>query len=257
MAILRLDGQPLRSLIAARLSGGVPELQARWSSSNPADTEHSEPPHRATLHRWTQGQVPRTADDLLRLCGILDVDPMCLLNLPEDNPEATIERLLATFIRDRWDPPTLEFLKGFMGRRSLWPPPELARKYFDREWFTQELAHDAKNRANFYATLRIAPSAPTYREGPFIYHVAFRQPKAFGERWLQFGVVMRHGNRISLRHINGHTEDCDALSKFGDTLFETWFGPSSAVIRVASLHPFALNSDEQGRPTKSIVRFPG
>ncbi|MCA9180604.1 MAG: hypothetical protein KDA51_04105 [Planctomycetales bacterium] len=257
MATLRLDGQLLHALLATRLPGGVPEVQARWSLHDRSGLESKGPPHRATFHRWTQGQVPRTADDLLRLSGILDVDPICLLKLPERNPEATMERLASTYVHGRWEPPALEFLQEFMGRRAAWPPPSLARDYFGRDWHKREITHDATDRTNFYATLRIAPLDGSRCGGPFVYHVAFRHTSLFGKRWLQYGLVLRHGNRISLRHINGHIDGCDARDALAPNLVETWFGPSPAVFCVASLHPFTLDLIEAGPTGEPVVRFPG
>ena len=257
MATLRLDGQLLHALLATRLPGGVPEVQARWSLHDRSGLESKGPPHRATFHRWTQGQVPRTADDLLRLSGILDVDPICLLKLPERNPEATMERLASTDVHGRWEPPALELLQEFMGRRAAWPPPSLARDYFGRDWHKREITHDATDRTNFYATLRIAPPDGSRCGGPFVYHVAFRHTSLFGKRWLQYGLVLRHGNRISLRHINGHIDSCDARDALAPNLVETWFGPGPAVFCVASLHPFTLDLIEAGPTGEPVVRFPG
>ena len=257
MAKLRLDGQLLHALLATRLPGGVAELQARWYLPDRSGIVSKDPPHRATFHRWTQGQVPRTADDLLRLSSILDVDPMCLLKLPERNPEATMERLASTYMHGRWEPPALEFLQEFMGRRAAWPPPNLARDYFGRAWHKQEITHDAMDRTNYYATLRIAALDRTRSGGPFVYHVAFRHPSLFGRRWLQYGLVLRHSTRVSLRHINGHSDSCDAHDARAPTLVETWFGPGPAIFCVASLHPFTMDLIETEPEGEPVVRFPG
>lgn len=257
MATLSLDGQLLHTLMVSRLPGGVPELQARWSMRDRPGIERKDPPHRATLHRWTRGQVPRTADDLLRICGVLDIDPMCLLKLPERNPEATMERLTSTYMHGRWEPPALEFLQEFMGRRAAWPPPHIARNYFGREWHKCEITHDAVDRRNFYATLRVAAIERAHSAGPFVYHFAFRHPSLFGRRWLQYGLVLRHGNRVSLRHINGYIDNCDIYDACAPTLVETWFGPGPAIFCIASLHPFTLELGGSERVAQPVVRFPG
>lgn len=257
MPTLSLDGHLLRSLIASRLPGRLPELQRRWWAYDHPDQNENKPPHRGTIHRWTQGQLPRTKEDLMRLCGVLDVDPVSLLKLPEGDPEATMERLATNFLHGRWDPPSLELLNGFLGRRRVWPPPELAQRYFGRPWWTQELAHDAEVRTNYYATLRIAASGQKNSEGPFVYHIGFRHPTLFGKRWLQYGVVLRHGKRVSLRHINGYTDACNVCDTTAPTLVETWFGPNPAIFRVASLHAFALEQVAPGTAQGAQVRFPG
>jgi len=127
------------------------------------------------------------------------VDPMRLLKLPEYNLEATMERLASTYMHGRSEPPALEFLQEFMGVGTVWPSAAMARTYFGREWHKREITHDAADRTNFYATLRIAEMDRSRSGGPFVYHVAFRHPRLFGRHRLQYGLVLRHGNRASLR----------------------------------------------------------
>lgn len=257
MPALRLDGHLLHALLEDRLPGGMADMHARWPTYDLTGEEPNVPPHRSTVNRWTRGLMPRTADDLMRLCGILDVDPMCLLKLPDDDPDATMESLATTYLHGRWEPPALKFLEEFLGRRAQWPPPGLAQRYFARKWCHREFAHEATTRTNHYATISITPSGRARCGGPFVYHVAFRHATLFGKRWLQYGVVLRYGNRISLRHINGHTDMYDAEEVQSPTRIETWFGPSPAVFRVASLHPFDLAVNETGASSLPTVRFPG
>lgn len=249
----RLDPALLRMLIAKRLPGGIAELQDRWVQSPAQVDRDAAVPHRSTMHRWSTGKVPRTSDDLLRLCGVLDIDPLCLLTLPQADPDLAIEKLMSAYVHGRWQPPALEFLAEFLGRRSAWPPQGLARRYFGRDWYTAELEHDPARAANFYATFRIAAAG----EGPFVYHVAFRHSRLFARRWLQYGFVVRHGLAVRLRHINGHVDTYEAPSLASATLVQTWFGPGSVCFRVASLHPFALTLDPPGPVEGEAVRFPG
>lgn len=249
----RLDPALLRMLIAKRLPGGIAELQDRWVQSPAQVDRDAAVPHRSTMHRWSTGKVPRTSDDLLRLCGVLDIDPLCLLTLPQADPDLAIEKLMSAYVHGRWQPPALEFLAEFLGRRSAWPPQGLARRYFGRDWYTAELEHEPAQAANFYATFRIAAAG----EGPFVYHVAFRHSRLFARRWLQYGFVVRHGLAVRLRHINGHVDNYEAPSLASPTLVQTWFGPGAVCFRVASLHPFELNLHPPGPVEGDVVRFPG
>lgn len=254
----RLDPALLRWLIAKRVPGGIAELQDRWMQlPSQADAPDTVVPHRSTMHRWLTGQVPRTANDLLRLCGVLDIDPLCLLTLPQVDPELAIERLMSAYVHGRWQPPALEFLTDFLGRRAIWPPQGLAHRYFGRDWYTGELEHDASCAANFYATFRISAAGEQSCEGPFVYHVAFRHSRLFARRWLQYGFVVRHGRGVRLRHINGHVDAGEVPSAASPTLVQTWFGPGSVLFKVASLHPFTLALDPPGSVEGEAVRFPG
>lgn len=226
-------------------------------SPSQVDSPDAAVPHRSTMHRWSTGQVPRTASDLLRLCGVLDIDPLCLLTLPQADPDLAIEKLMSAYVHGRWQPPALEFLTEFLGRRAVWPPQALARRFFGRDWYTAELEHDALRAANFYATFRILAAGEGAGEGPFVYHIAFRHSHLFARRWLQYGFVVRHGVNVRLRHINGHVDTCEVPSIGSPTLVQTWFGPGSVCFKLASLHPFALDLAPSGTLVERAVRFPG
>ena len=258
---LGLDGVLLRSLVARRLPGGWSELQDRWVASDTSQRGAAgHAPHRSTMHRWTQGQMPRTAGDLLRLCGLLDVDPLVLLRLPPSDETGALERLARAYIHGRWQPPALEFLHDFLGRRSVWPPPGLAREHFGRDWHVHDFSHDPVHGANQYAMVRILPpsGAPWPTGKPLVWHFAYRHERLFGRRWLQYGVVSRVGRRVTLLHINGHEGASELQSEEDVVQVQTWFGPGEAVFRVASLHGFALGvvfpSD---LAAGHCVRFPG
>ena len=249
-----LDPALLRWLIAKRIPGGISELQDRWMQSpGQVDSPDAAVPHRSTIHRWSTGQVPRTATDLLQLCSVLDIDPLCLLTLPQTDPDLAVEKLMSAYVHGRWQPPALEFLTEFLGRRAVWPPQALSRRFFGRDWFTAELEHDTSKAANFYATFRISAVG----EGPFVYHFAFRHSHLFARRWLQFGFVVRQGENVNLRHINGHVDTNKVPKSDSPTLVQTWFGPGPACFRVACLHPFSLNLDPPGTAEEPAVRFPG
>lgn len=257
MSLLKLDGHLLHALLEDRLPGGMGDMHARWPAYDRAGEEPNVPPHRSTVNRWSRGLMPRTSDDLMRLCGILDVDPMCLLKLPDNDSETTMESMATIYLHGRWEPAALRFLEEFLGRRPQWPPPELALRYFGRKWFCREFVHEATTRTNYYARANIVASPRMSRGGPFVYHVAFRHATLFGKRWLQYGMVLRYGKRVSLRHINGHTDMYDAEDVQAPTRIETWFGPSPAVFRIASLHAFDLYLDQATNAELSAVRFVG
>ena len=257
MPKLGLDGHLLHALIEDRMPEGNSSLDERWPAYDRPGERRCNPPDRSTLYRWIGGSMPRTSDQLLRLCGILDVDPMCLLKLPDGDPDAALDSLATSYLHGQWKPPAIKFLNEFLGRRAQWPPPDLAQRYFGRKWCHREFAHEATARTNCYATISIAATQRMPGDGPFVYHVAFRHPALFVKRWLQYGVVLRHGNRVSLRHINGHTDMCDVEDVRSPLRIETWFGPNPAVFRVASLHPFQLEVEESPDEKVPVVRFVG
>lgn len=252
MAEISLNGRLLRDLIAIRFKRGVSDLIEAWEASeSPAGKTV---PHRATVYRWQQGQIPRR-EELLRLCALLDVDPFSLLALPEADEADAIRRLHSSFWLDRWDPSALSFLAEFFGHQTDWPPTLMAKTYYGRAWFTKEIEHDANHRVNYYAQIEVTSAQDHRREIPQVFHFAYQQPGAFGHRWIQYGFVERLRTSVRLVNIKGEMERYAARAMNDPTLVETWFGPSFTNFRIASLHDFSITLRSSEVDTAERVRF--
>ena len=251
MAAICLNGTLLKTLVADRYPKRVPGLLDAWATSERKVL--SNPPDRATIYRWMNGQLPRTACDLLSLCSLLDIDPFSILTAKDGSISDAIHWLLSSVQLRQWRQPSLSFLTDLFGRQQAWPPSSLAEDYYGRPWHIEEFEHDPTKRALYYASIEL--SAPENRPStPQVFHFAFCNPGVFGERWLQYGFVERYQNTVRLVHINGHTETYEADTLDEPSKVETWFGPGPAVFRVASLHRFDLVVGEAWKGER--VRFP-
>jgi len=248
MTEIILDGLLLERLIKARFPRGRQELIARWDASG----EGLNP---STIYRWTRGQLPRTGDDLLRLAGLLDVDPFALLTLDRGPVDRAIDRLLSAFQGKRGK--RLDFVHEFVGRQAQWPPGRVAQEHFGRGWCRATFQHDPAERANYYAVIRLDGELQRDLERPQTYHFAFRQPGRFANRWLGYGHVIRMGSNVRLFQISGHAEACVADGPKSPTLVETFFGPGPAEFCVASLHRFTAAAGPAEEISGPRVRFPG
>ena len=248
MTEIILDGLLLERLIKARFPRGSQELIARWDASG----EGLNP---STIYRWTRGQLPRTGDDLLRLAGLLDVDPFALLTLDRGPVDRAIDRLLSSFQGKRGK--RLDFVHEFVGRQAQWPPGRVAQEHFGRGWCRATFQHDPAERANYYAVIRLDGELQRDLERPQTYHFAFRQPGRFANRWLGYGHVIRMGSNVRLFQISGHAEACAADGPKSPTLVETFFGPGPAEFCVASLHRFTAAAGPAEEISSRRVRFPG
>jgi hypothetical protein len=236
----------------------VDRLLDRWQASQARNTDASKDvPDRATIYRWLNGAFPRTRDDLLRLCGFLDVDPFCMLTLPATDEAAAVRRLHSAFWLNRWEPPALSFFAEFFGHQHYWPPSQLAKQYYGRDWHTEEFGHDPEIRANYYAQIELVRLAVPDSGTPQVFHFAYQQPGLFGQRWIQYGFVERQGLLVRLLNITGQVEHYRAESGDRPSVVETWFGPSLANFRIASLHPFSMRFKDAQEPTDLRVRFSG
>ncbi|WP_417455904.1 hypothetical protein [Kordiimonas sp.] len=251
MAAICLNGTLLKTLVADHYPKRVPGLLDAWATSERKIL--STPPDRATIYRWMNGQLPRTAGDLLSLCSLLDIDPFSILTAKDGGISDAIHWLLTSVQLRQWRQPSLSFLADLFGRQQAWPPSSLAEDYYGRPWHIEEFEHDPTKQALYYACIEL--SAPANMPSiPQVFHFAFCNPGVFGERWLQYGFVERYKNTVRLVHINGHTETCEAGTSSEPSRIETWFGPGHAVFRVASLHPFHLKIKET--TCSPYLRFP-
>jgi hypothetical protein len=248
---IKINGQLLDRLIGERFPGGLGEFQAAW----PADGG----PNRTTIYRWRKGGLPKSRDDFLTLAGVLDVDPFCLLTNGDNTLPYLIDRITATREeRTAVDHPALRFIEQFMGRKKFWPPQNLLERFYeDFEWHIGQFEHSAQAHRNYYETLELSGDSGLATSHPQTFHFAFRHPTLFGERWLQYGYVVREGIGVRLVHINGYSETSVATQQIDPTYVETFFGEGPAIFRVASIHHFSLRLLGANDNLGGSVRFPG
>lgn len=259
MKFVGLNGDLLDALIEAQFPEGIAVFLAEWQArfTGKGRGQDDRTPDRATIYRWIKdGSTPRRREDFLRLCSLLDVDPICLLRPRDVSADRAIEHLLSSFQIDRWRNPALGFLAEFFGRQANWPPPTFARERYHRPWIAHDFTHDPAKAANFYAMIELPAPSTVFERRPQIHHFAYRIPGFFRDRWLEFGVVERFGRSVKLYHINGFSAGYDA-DPAEPARVETWFGPGSAVFRAASLHEFALRVIGPNAAGLPAVRFPG
>jgi hypothetical protein len=247
MESVRLDGELLRALLQSRLPSGIPELLARWDPNASL--------HRSTVYRWLKGSLPQSTGDMLRLCSILDVDPFALVVPSGTDFMASAHSLVYSYQNDHWKP-ALAFMKSFLGRRPEWPPQGLAKTHFAREWHVAEITHEASTEVNVFATFAIESGSEHHDSHPHVCHFAYRSPASFGGRWLHYGYVQQRADEVKLAHIGGHFESYRKASANEPACVQTFFGPSLAQFRVASLHPFRISRQTIVDPASPRVRFP-
>ncbi len=246
MSPIRINGELLKALIQRQFRGGVNELLSIWDTQGGV--------HRSTVHRWAKGSLPQSREDMLRLCGILDVDPFCLVLPACGDAMGAVNQLIYAFQNDHWRP-ALSFIKDFMGRRPEWPPKYVAAEYFGRQWYTKDFEHDSSVMKNFYSPIVIFGELQKDLMRPQTFHFAYRHENLFGRRWLHYGFVVRSGLAVRLLHINGHTDEYITRNHREPTRVETFFGQENAIFRIASLHPFSLNIGPERDNVDSAVRF--
>lgn len=254
MAKLEVDGALLRGIIGTRFQRGVDQLLEEWDARQDNFCK-KRPPDRSTIYRWLNGGLPHSSHGLLTLCGLLDVDPFCVLQLEsQEERNKAVEVLTLSYMHENWDQPALAYIKDFLGRQAIWPPRKLSTAFFGREWFTEDFEHDPAIRADYYCLIELRSREGRQLKVPHVFHFSFRHPTLFGGRWLQYGIVIKTARSVTLLHINGYSDSYE-LCNANLARVETRFGSGPAVFRVASLHDFALEikGEDSSQPK---VQFP-
>jgi hypothetical protein len=250
MAAFKLNSVVIRSLIEQRFGGSISRL-AEALSLDP-------PPNRSTVARWlsSDGRLfPRDQDRILALAGALDVDPLALWTFDEENYPTLWPKIIRASQTGHWSGllKPLAFLQSFMESEDEWPAQSLARRYFDRSWYHQEVQHDPLIQANYYQNLIIQPRALDSAL-PAVWHVAWRHPLPRA-RWQPAGFVRRDPAQVTLFNGWAITDSAAAAPDDPNLCVETWFGRCPATFRVASLHPFVLTTANTPAPGVPQVRF--
>lgn len=251
---IRLDG-PLLKVICRRKYGDakiVEQLLCNW------ELLYGNAPSGATVHRWLTGALPQTADALWKLCGLLNVDPIAVLDHRSiDSKES--DHLLSAYQRDAWARyKSFSYLKDFLGRHAAWPPKVYQQTYFpDRAWCIREFEHTSDSRTNYYQAVRVVAEGSDMHAFPIALHIAFKQRGRFADRWLEYGVISIEEDTAHSFHIDGGASSRIRIESDRLVYFETFFGPEAASFRVASLHLFELELAVECPPERKPLRFSG
>jgi hypothetical protein len=258
MKTIPLNGVLLKQLISKRFTDGVTGIQDAWHArfTDGSGDDEAEVPNRSTIYRWRQGRWPGSKTELVRLSSLLDIDPLCLLDINEDNAPEAMAVLYQSYQSKRWAPQALSLLSDFVGHKQDWPPKYVSEEYYGRDWSIREFEHDLTLGKNFYPLIQIAGSPTVYENRPQVFHFAYRHNALFGLQWVQYGYVLRYGKDCRLISINGHIESAQALAPEFPTLVETFFGPSPTIFRIASLHEFTVEIIAERAVNGNCVRFP-
>ena len=157
-------------------------------------------PNRSTIWRWLRGQSAIPIDQIAPFAAALNVDPVVFFDTtPED-----YERICVSLMQDvasserSFLSRQLEWAYELITPSSQWPPKTLARRFYDRNWFTFDFAHDAKKKRNFFQRLMLSSS-----KEPQVWHFAFRGSGAMQSVWRPYGILQRDSGVLRLYHCRG------------------------------------------------------
>lgn len=255
--MITFDGPILRDAIDDLYSGSIKELLNAWHERFGDENKVLSPPGEATIYRWKNGETtPRYVEQVLAFGSLLDLDPIGLFSLPDDPDllRGIFQSIAEDFIRGQFRQGSLSFLLDALRTHQGWPPPEVAGRYFKREWCNQDFIHDPSIIKGVYANVSMT-HANGLHHGPLVYYFAYRRTFVSLRAWIPYGVVIRKKNSAILFHVHGHTQIEHGLTARSPTIAATHFGSGEVEFRVTSLHEFSLDVDSRS-PKRAELYFP-
>lgn len=231
---------------------GTADLLRAWPEDFP-------PPHRTTIWRWLKGKISVPVDEVMRLAGAIDLDPVALFESTPDDYAGLCVRLMQDIGSNEVSPwsQRLEWAHDLITPSENWPPRFVPTKYYgrSRSWITHDHSHKANRLQNVYQRIIISAKLRPHRE-PQVWHFAFRSYGPIRRVWRPYGIVMREDGKLQLYHCRGICDQASLPSSQEYFPVETWFGNEAADFRIASLHSFDIEMLTNWDAKVPCLRFP-
>lgn len=225
----------------ARLDGGLDALVGTWSAHAEDDEVFVRPRQRSTIYRWLQKGIPARGEEVLAICGLLDVDPLAVFDYERNgyfDNFATIRRnvQLGLYMIGALAPIYQLYQPG-----PYWPSDALAKRYWSRPWFSHEFTNDDNWTIPDYVLVK-AKFRQRVEERPRAIHIAYRRVGSRDTMWRYFGTVVSLEKELRLYSESGDYQTMEPVDP-DEIRFRTYFGGRPVEFRLASLHDFRISLD--------------
>ncbi len=251
-----LNQELLHRLIEQRF-GSVDELVVEWEERVASGVQRfGHARDRSTIYRWIERGLPRKRDDIFGLTGVLDIDPVAILDLSIEYIERVLPRerrllQLGQATQSFFAPFWPIFTPG-----PAWPDNEVAENFYGRTWSAQEFVHDLSETTGDYAAVYLETTAELTFSEPRTYHFAYRRLGARDQMWRPYGSVVGFKDKVRLISESGDFQEVLDGRSSECVVVDTYFGTGSAEFRVASIHVFKVHVNVPSTD-KNCVRFVG
>lgn len=244
--------QNLVSQQVNRLDGGLDTLIGRWEAQADDDQDYVRPRQRASIYRWIKNGIPAKGEEVLAICGLVEVDPLAVFDYERNgyfSNFATIRRnvQLGLYMIGALAPIYQLYQPG-----PFWPSDALAKRYWGRSWFAHEFSNEDDWNDPAYVLVNAVFSEPI-KDTPRAVHVAYRRLGSRDTMWRYYGTVIRISDELQLYSESGDFQTMKATQE-NQIQFRTYFGGRPVEFRIACLHNFKIGLDFPCND-KSIVGF--
>lgn len=245
---LFIAGPPTYALFDEKF-GGIAGFSTAWAESNPAIARDPK-----TIYGWIANGLPRNRETIFAFFGMLDTDPLALLDLERNRMPQSFGRLRRSFLLGGASAGAFKALFELYHPGPAWPSNSLTQQFYGRDWVTSDFVHSANTLVNAYAVVHVRDAHhPTQ---PRAWHIAYRRIQNNDGMWRPYGTIIACGGQRILIHENGYMQTEIADGGCPDFRFQTYFGPSPIEFRLASLSPFNIEIDFPNAETGPL-RFIG
>lgn len=211
---------------------------------------------RSSIYRWLDKGMPSSLDALFGFCGVLNIDPISILDFEKSGILKNFGKLRRSFQLGLKASSSYKALWEMFVPGPNWPSNTIAENYYGRPWHIVDFAHDSREITNVYALLNIMLPMRTEEFSPVVFHIAYRRKGALDAMWRPFGSIISVFNSTKLISESGDFQEMPMERAEEKVLVETFLGPGSVDFRLASLHRFDLQLDIPSTST-GVLRFHG
>lgn len=238
--------------------GGIENFAEEWSvysgqggiTPNPSRSSK-------TIYKWIAEGMPKAEETFFSFFGALDADPIALVDLEKSRFRSRFGRLRQAILLGGINIGGFRPLLSLLSPSPKWPDDALTNRYFRRNWTKQEFLHEARVTKNLDVTIRVCGDQEQPKEWPRAFHIAYRRLTNADGLWRPFGTILTRNSEAILVHENGAIRNVELPFRSQHRIdFKTFFGPSPAEFRLASLHPFEAKLDLYDDPDV-VLQFAG
>lgn len=233
--------------------GGIENFVDEWTARQSKDGLGTQSRSVKTIYKWLAEGMPKHEDAFFGFFGALDADPIALIDFDRSGFARHFGRFRQAIMLAGLNVGGFRSLTRLMRPAQHWPDNQVTQQHYGKIWFAHEFEHDAKSVINSYVTFRIGSVHEEQRDWPRAYHIAYRRKNNADGLWRPFGSIIARQSDLTLVHENGAVQKAKIKTSGLPIEFKTFFGPSAAEFRIASLHPFEARLDLADDSTVALV----
>lgn len=226
------------------------DLLTEWEYRAGVDDGYPRSRKKSAIYDWLDDGIPtnrgRNRHLLFALCGLLDADPMALLDYEKNRffREFTQIRMAMYMFSERvfgsgvsnFAPLIDMFMPG-----PRWPNDEMANRFYGREWFGYEFDNAGHEQSHDYGLVKVKFSEKQSLPIRSV-HIAYRRRRSNDKMWRYYGLVNLIDNRLEL-YTEGGDHHSMVVRAPNQIWFRTSFGHRPVEFRLVSLHNFTYTTE--------------